>query len=73
MPLTGVFVVMRDLRHRRVRLRVLDLEPRHEHPSAAIDRERERDRALRGDEGEAGVVRDVVRVEEHATREAALG
>jgi hypothetical protein len=67
MPLAGVFVVMRDLRHRRVRLRVLDLQPRHEHPAVAIDRKRERDRALRGDEREAGVVRDIVRVEEHAT------
>ena len=37
-PLARVLVVRGDLLHGRVRLRVLDLEPRHEHPAAPVAR-----------------------------------
>src|SRR3954452_4751370 len=72
MALARVLVVVRDLGHRGVRARMLELEPRHEHPAAAVGGERERDRTLGRDEVEAGVVVDVVRLEEHGAGEAAL-
>src|SRR5439155_16171875 len=49
-----------------------ELQPRHEHAAAAVCRDRHRDRALGRDEGEAGVVEDVVAVEEDGAGEAAL-
>ncbi len=51
---------------------MLDLESRHEHAAATVRREHESDRPLGRDEREAGVVRDVLLVEEHAAREPAL-
>jgi hypothetical protein len=33
MPFARVLVVMRDFRDRGIRLRMLDLEPRHKHPA----------------------------------------
>ena len=48
---------------------MLHLEPRDEHRRFALGRDGERDRALGGDEGEAGVVEDVVRIEEHRAGE----
>ena len=72
MSLAGVLVVVRDLGDGGVRLRVLELEPRHEHPAASVGRERERDRPLRRNEEEAGVVVDVLRVEQHGAGEPAF-
>src|SRR5436305_10418731 len=63
---------MRNLGDCGIRLRVLDLEPGHEHPAASVDGEHERDRPLRGNEGEARVIGDVLLVEENAPRETAL-
>jgi hypothetical protein len=69
-PLARELVVVRDLGHRRVRLRVLQLEARHEHAAPSVGRERERHRPLGRDEREARVVRDAMRIEEHAARAA---
>ena len=55
---------------RRLRLGMLDLEPRHDQRSGPVRAQNERDGALRRHEGEPGVVEDVVRVEEHDSREA---
>jgi hypothetical protein len=71
-PVARVFVVVGDLLDRGVRLRVLQLEPRHEHPAASADCERERNRALGRDEEKAGVVVDVVRVEQDGAGDAPL-
>ena len=60
---------MRDLGHGGVRLRVLDLEARHEHAAPSVGGERERDRPFGRDEREPRVVRHVMRVEEDAARE----
>ena len=49
----------------RVRLCVLPLEPRDEHPAFAFGVQHEGDRTLGRRERKAGVVEDVVRVEEH--------
>ena len=54
----------------RLRLRVLDLEARDDQRPCPIGSEDERDRPLGRDEREACVVEDVVRVEEHDTRQA---
>ena len=40
-PFAGILVVVRHLGDGGVRLRMLDLEPRHEHPTATIDGEPE--------------------------------
>src|SRR5207248_10015225 len=72
MTLARVLVVVRDFLDRGVRLRMLELESRHEHPAASVRPEREGDRTLGGDEEEAGVVVDVVRVEDDRAIEPAL-
>ena len=64
MPLARELVVVGDLGNSGVRLRVLELEARYEHPAAAVCGEHERDRPLGRDECEARVVHDVMRVEE---------
>jgi hypothetical protein len=53
----------------RLRLRVLDLEPRDDEGARPVRAEQERDRPLGRREREAGVVEDVVRVEEDDARE----
>jgi hypothetical protein len=70
--LARVLVVVGDLLHRAVRLRVLDLEARDEHPAVPVLREHEGNRTLGRDELEARVVEDVVRVEQHRAGEPAL-
>ena len=61
---------MLDPVERGLGLRVLDLEPRDDECPLTVGAENERDRALRGREREAGVVEDVVGVEEHGAVEA---
>ena len=62
--IAGVLEVVVDSIERRARLGVLDLEPGNDERPGAVGREDERDRPFGRDEREAGVVEDVVRVEE---------
>ena len=68
MRLRRVLGVIRDVVDARVRLRVLTLESGHQHAAFAVRTQYESDRALGGREREAGVVEDVVRVEEDGAR-----
>jgi hypothetical protein len=68
--LAGVFEVVLDSVERGLRLRMLELEPRDDERPRAVGAEDERDRPLRRYEREAGVVEDVVRVEEDDARES---
>ena len=67
--LRRVLRIVGDMVDACVRLRVLALEARDEHPALALGVEHEGDRSLGGREREAGVVEDVVRVEEHRAGE----
>ena len=60
---------MADALDARRTTRMLHLEARHEHRPLTLDRDGERDRPLGGNECEAGVVEDVVRIEENRARE----
>ena len=60
-----VLEVVLDPVDRRPRLGVLHLEPGHHECSQSVGADDERDRSLGRREREAGVVEDVVRVEEH--------
>ena len=64
-----VLEVVIDAIERRARLGMLELEPRDDECTRAVPAEDERDRPLGRDEREPGVVEDVVRVEEHDSRE----
>ena len=72
-PVARVFVVVRDLLHCGVGLRVLELEPWHEHAAASVSGDCKRDRAFGRNEEEAREVVDVLRVEEHGAVEASFG
>ena len=67
-----VLEVVLDPVDRRPGLGVLDLEPGNHERSRSVRAEDERDRPLGRDEREAGVVEDVVRVEEHDPGESPL-
>ena len=66
----GILEVVVDAVERRARLRVLELEAWGDERPRAVRAENERDRPLGRDEGEARVVEDVRRIEEHDTGEA---
>ena len=65
-----VLEVVLDAVERRARLRVLHFEARDDERACPVPGEDEGDRPLRRHEGEARVVEDVRRVEEHDTRQA---
>ena len=66
-----ILEVVLDPVERRLRLCVLDLEPGNDERARPVGAEDECDRPLRRHEGEAGVVEDVVRVEEDDAGEPA--
>ena len=65
MRLRRILGIVGDVLDKRIRLRVLALESRHEHPALAVGVQRERHRPLGRDEREADVVQDVGRIEKH--------
>src|SRR5262245_11200567 len=72
MTLARVLVVVRDLRYRRIRPSMLELESRHEHAATPVCAECKCDRTLGRCERESGVVQDVMHVEQSAPGKAAL-
>ena len=72
MRLRRVLRVIRDVVDARIRLRVFAFKAGHQHAALALGTQDERDRALGGREREAGVVEDVVRVEEDGPGEPVL-
>jgi hypothetical protein len=68
-----VLEVVLDAVEHRLRLGVLDLEPRHDERALPVRAEHERDRPFSRDERKAGVVQDVVRVEEHDAAQVVVG
>src|SRR5262245_49158220 len=69
MRFAWILRIVRDMLDECVRLCVLALQPRYEHPAFTVSIERERHRSLRRDECEADVVENVRRVEQHDTLE----
>src|SRR3954447_19567686 len=64
MRLSRILRIVRDLLHERICLRVLALEPRHQHPAFAVGVEREGHGALGWDKREADVIQHIGGVEE---------